>query len=136
MSSLQLELLYELEAKIVRAVEIGKTNIVGRTDFHMIGVVRGKINGKYEGIDYGLIVQTDEGDAVYVHVHETITTDNGVIAGVRRGYAIPVDNQYKVRTFTLHQTSIREFRYLNWTLCIGEGFAGPDGLKLKIYAVR
>lgn len=133
---MELEPLFELEAQIVRTVEVGKTPNVGRTDFHMRGKVSGKINGSYEGIDYGSMFKTDEGDAVYVHVHETISTDKGVIAGVRRGYAVPSGSGYKVRAFIFFQTAIPEYRYLNWTVCVAEGTATSEGLKLKIYAVR
>ncbi|MEM0445411.1 MAG: DUF3237 family protein [Nitrososphaerota archaeon] len=133
---MNLELLYELEAKIVRTVDVGGGAMGGRTDYHMQGKVSGKINGSYEGVDYGSTVKTDLGDAVYVHVHETIKTDKGVISALRRGYAVPGEQGYTVRAFVLFQTGIQELRYLNWTLGLAEGVAGPDGLKLKIYAVR
>lgn len=135
---MDLELLYELEAKIVRTVDIGGGATGGRTDYHMQGQVKGKINGSYEGVDYGSTVKTDQGDAVYVHVHETITTDKGVIAAMRRGYAVPSKQGqgYDVRASVLFQTKIPELRHLNWTVGFAEGVAGPDGLKLKIYAIR
>jgi len=133
---LNLDPLFELEAQVYRTVEIGGAASLKRTDFHLKGKVAGKINGTYEGVDYGSVFKTKEGEVVYVHVHETITTDKGVIAGVRRGYAVSTGNGYKVRAFVFYNTSIPEFEYLNWTLCYAEGTAGPDGLKLKISAVR
>ncbi|GBC70521.1 hypothetical protein HRbin02_00289 [Candidatus Calditenuaceae archaeon HR02] len=133
---MDLDLLYELEAKVIRTVEIGGGATGGRTDFYMQGKVSGKINGSYEGVDYGSTVKTERGDAVYVHVHETIKTDKGIISAFRRGYAIPSGQGYNVRAFVLFQTGVPELRYLNWTLGLAEGVAGPDGLKLKIYAVR
>jgi hypothetical protein len=83
------ELLYELEAKITKSVEIGGGFGAGRTDFHLEGRVQGKVNGSYEGIDYGSMIRTDAGEAVYVHVHETIRTGGGIVSALRRGYAIP-----------------------------------------------
>ncbi len=134
---MELELLYELEAKITKSVEIGGGFGAGRTDFHLEGRVAGKISGSYEGIDYGSMIRTDAGEAVYVHVHETIRTDGGVISALRRGYAIPSkEGGYEVRAFVLFQTGIPALRFLNWTLGFAEGRAGPDGLRLKIYAVR
>jgi hypothetical protein len=131
------ELLYELEAKITKSVEIGGGFGAGRTDFHLEGRVQGKVNGSYEGIDYGSMIRTDAGEAVYVHVHETIRTGGGIVSALRRGYAIPSkEGGYDVRAFVLFQTGIPELRFLNWTLGYAEGRAGPEGLRLRIYAVR
>lgn len=133
---MDLDLLYELEAKIIRTVEVGGGTTGGRTDFYLQGKVSGKVNGSYEGVDYGTNIKTDRGDAVYVHVHETIKTERGVISALRRGYAIPNGQAYSVRAFVVFQTGIPEFKFLNWTLGFAEGVAGPEGLRLKIYAVK
>ena len=126
--------LYRIEAKITRTDEIGgNTN---RANYYLEGRVEGEISGSYEGIDYGSLFKTPNGDAVYVHVHETIKTGAGVISGLRRGYAIPLKTGgYKVRAFVFFQTNITQHAYLNWTVGFAEGTAGPDGLKLTVYKV-
>ena len=127
--------LYRIDAKVTKTVDIGgNTN---RADYYLEGHVEGAIWGSYEGVDYGSLFKTPDGDAVYVHVHETIKTEKGVITGLRRGYALPSKNGgYRVRAFVFFQTSIPEYMYLNWTMGFAEGTADPEGLKLTIYSVE
>ncbi|MEM0349354.1 MAG: DUF3237 family protein [Candidatus Caldarchaeum sp.] len=133
---MELEPFYELEAQIVRTDEIGETPYGRRSNFHMKGTVKGKINGTYEGIDYGTIVKTEAGDVVHVYVRETITTEKGIISGIRQGYAVPSQDGLAVRLFIFFHTQIPEYRFLNWTLGVAEGKAGPEGLRLKVSLLR
>jgi len=133
---MHLEELYELRAKIIRSSDFGAMANGSRMDFHMEGEVKGRINGKWSGIDYGRIRKT-MGNAVILHVHETIETDRGIVSVLRRGYAIPQrDGKYKVRAFCVFETGSKELEFLNTVVAAVEGTAGDGELNLKVYEIR
>lgn len=133
---MELVKLYEVRAKVVRQLELGSTGDATRIDFYLEGEVKGRINGRYTGVDYGSVMKS-LGETVVVHVHETIETDKGSISSLRRGYAVPQkDGSYKVSAFCVFHTGIKELDFLNKTLGAVEGTAGGGELRLTVYEVR
>ncbi len=133
---MNLEALYEVTARIVRTSEIGDSGHEKRSDFYLEGEVKGRISGKISGVDYGSARRLPGGDVVVIHVHETITTDKGLISVLRRGYAISrADGSYEVRAFCLYRTGIKELDFLNTAVAAVEGTARDGALNLKVYQI-
>jgi hypothetical protein len=125
--------LYRLNASVSGVSDFGRTADGSRADVFLEGTVRGRINGKFKGIDYGLSRATGEGGAVVIHVHETIETNGGLVSVIRRGYAIPDGERYKVRAFCLFQTAIKKLNFLNTVLGLAEGYADAKSVRLSVF---
>jgi Protein of unknown function (DUF3237) len=133
---MKLNLLYELLSRTTKVSDFGGTHDGPRADVHLEGEVKGRVSGKFHGIDYGLSRTTGASGVVVVHVHETITTDDGLISVMRRGYAIPDgDNGYRIRASCLFQTGSKKFEFLNTTLGLAEGHADAEKVELSVFEV-
>lgn len=127
------DLLYELEANWT-IVSYGDTPLGSRNDFHLIGVVSGKISGKFTGVDYG-VGANDK--SISVHVHEQIITDDGEnISLFRQGFAVPnAKGTYDIKCFATFSTGSMKYAWLNTMIAAleGEGSGNAPNLRLKAY---
>jgi len=133
-----LDLLYQLNSKVTRVSNFGETADGPRADVYLEGEVKGKVSGRFQGVDYGLSrVSGNSGNSgmVVIHVHETIDTADGHVSVLRRGYAIPSDGGFKVKSVCLFQTSSPKLEFLNSTIGLAEGYADDKKVELTVFEV-
>ena len=127
------DILYELEANW-RIISYGDTPLGPRNDFELEGTVKGKINGKFSGVDYGIGTQNN---AIAVHVHERVVTDDGEnISMFRQGFAVPNSKgTYDIKCFVMFSTGSKKYAWLNTTVAVleGEGSSNQPNLRAKAY---
>lgn len=148
----ELEFVFEVEAKVAAALELGQTPL-GRRRIIPIerGIVRGpRLNGVVlpGGADWQLI----RGDGVAeIEARYTIEAEDGALISVvncglrhappeimqRLIGGQPVDpNSYYFRTTPRFEVSSGSHDWLTRSVFIGEGIRNPDSVQIRVFAVR
>jgi hypothetical protein len=123
--------LYELNVQLQPSIDFGITPEGKREDIPWTGEVRGKINGKYEGVDY--LLTRNDGVRV-MHVHGVITVNGDTKISIElTGYVKDTSNERLSLIGALSfWTGSKEFEWLNSVQGIEEGYI--DLQSMKIYA--
>lgn len=147
-----------LEHLATLAVQVGAPEEVGTTPFGrrriiplLGGTVRGpQLNGRilpggadfqsirsatYTDIHARYIIQTDEGERIYVENTGIRTGTAEDIAAISRGETVDPNRLY-FRTYPRFETAAARWEWLNSHLFVGTGARYPDRVELNFYVIR
>ena len=148
----------ELEFLATLAVEVGSPTEVGESQFGhrriiplLGGTVKGPaLNGRilpggadfqsvhsggYTNIHARYVIETDQGERIYVENTGIRTGSAEDIAAITRGEFVDPQRLY-FRTYPRFETAAPNWQWLNRQLFVGTGARHPDRVELNFFAVR
>jgi hypothetical protein len=81
------------------------------------------------------LLQTDEGDWIYIHYHGYLSIPPEVNIRLNRGD--PVDpSEYYFRMTPIFETSSEKLAWMNYTVAVGIGRLTPTGVAYRVFAIE